>query len=99
MKIAGREVACSLLTVGELKKFIRDIEVRHGSIDDHLIYFSDMEPETRLDLVRDPGEAENYINGCSCDVYDTDSGDDDGKPIQVLELERWPSQYRLGGGP
>ena len=78
------------LTVGDLKKYIAQVEATHGkSLDDHLVHMLDMEPDD------DDREENGYASHVENDVMDGTEEDPDHpdyKAIPCLSLLRWPSK-------
>lgn len=91
-RIDGVDFKRKFLTVGDLKKYIAQIEAVSGkSLDDHLVHFLDMEPDDENADEADFAYASHVEN----DVMDGTEDDPDHpgyKAIPCLSILRWPSK-------
>jgi len=89
LRIDGVDHKRQFLTVGDLKKYIAQVEATHGkSLDDHLVHMLDMESN-------DDGEDFGYASHVEADVMDGTEEDPDHpdyKPIRCLSFLRWPNR-------
>lgn len=84
-RIEGKDVT-GIMSVGQLKKTIADIEAREGkSINDWPVHI--------MNMTEDSG----YATWAEVDCFDTDTGDDpddnpETKAVTVLSLLVWPDK-------